>query len=180
MLFAFFLLSVEWIGFGRSAAFVLRKNGAVRRNTMRRIRNARPLRTVCLTAVVPLLVGLAVYILCDPHTLISAALYRMLPDDWTQAALSMAPHSAWLRFCRNYLCDACWAFALESCVYLLLRDTARPYVCSFCIADLFAVLLESAQMLPRIPGTFDVLDVVAETIAIGMAGLQIYILEEKQ
>ena len=132
-----------------------------------------------LFVLIPLLVGTVFYLFFDPHTAFSARLVSLFP-----ALSKLQIPAAWtdnpiLRFCRNYLCDFCWAFSLESSVILLFACTRRGLRRSVSITLPLSVLLEILQKTESVSGTFDPADILVEAAAIFMAGFIQYFLGGK-
>lgn len=129
--------------------------------------------------LIPLFVGAVIYLIFDPHTIISARVYPLLPDRFLSGISVAWKSRSVFRFCRNYLCDFCWAFSLESSVILLLGCTRRGLFRSVGISFLLSFLLEIMQKTELISGTFDPADTLVEAAAILMAGFIQYYLGGK-
>ena len=61
---------------------------------------------------------------------------------------------------RNYLPDACWAYALFFSLVWILGDVNPGFMLAFIISAAASALTETAQLLALIPGTFDFLDIL--------------------
>lgn len=118
--------------------------------------------------IVPLTAGLSVYLLHNSSTYVSRLIYT---------SLNIKPEIINYRseFFHRYFCDICWAFSLESSVYAVLPKEKMNAVWSAFISTALSSLFEILQLTGVISGTFDIGDIVAETIAIIMAGLILYI-----
>ena len=135
-------------------------------------RNRIAIRFLCV--LLPLLTGTVFYLFFDAHTVFSAQMRRLFPaisqlyisDAWTDRPA--------FRLCRNYLCDFCWAFSLESSVLLLLGCRRHGLIRSVGITLLLSGTLETLQKTALIRGTFDPADILTETIAILVAGFILY------
>nr|MCR5748113.1 hypothetical protein [Lachnospiraceae bacterium] len=64
---------------------------------------------------------------------------------------------------RYYLPDMLWGYALVFALYGCMdeKDIRIPFVISL----FFSAVVEGLQLLPFIPGRFDIVDIVAEVIA---------------
>ena len=70
---------------------------------------------------------------------------------------------------RAYACDMLWGYALYSGLALFSNDATDEHIISLKVilpAALLVVILETAQLSPKMPGTFDALDIVLEIAAI--------------
>ena len=107
-------------------------------------------------ALIPLLLGWAIYLLAADTPL---AVFHL---DWQ-------PRGVFFRFVRNYLCDALWAYALTMTVCGILGQTKRAIggTAVLCVAT--ETLLEFAQRLPFVRGTFDGWDIFIQIIATAIA-----------
>ena len=66
---------------------------------------------------------------------------------------------------RYYLADMLWAYSLTFACYAILRDIV------YCIrvAIPFSVLIECLQIVPGVPGVFDLYDILVEMVAVFFA-----------
>ena len=88
----------------------------------------------------------------------------------------LSQKSSWLLyFSKNYLSDYCWAYSLEICIIYALRHEEKRVKNSIVISFAFMAFAEFIQVIPFVPGTFDVFDIACETIAILVAALTVYI-----
>ena len=116
--------------------------------------------------VVPLLLGLAVYLRHRPDTHL-AVLFGSLAS-----ALSRIPKrgpEGLIRFLRNFVPDMLWAYALTFAAAGVLRPGGRGRwgVLALCLG--FSALMECLQLTALVPGTFDPLDLLLEAAAICLA-----------
>ena len=68
---------------------------------------------------------------------------------------------------RNYMFDFIWAYSFTSALLLLLAhglNTKQKRQLLY-VAFVFEIVIETMQLIPKIPGTFDLLDIVIEIIA---------------
>lgn len=123
--------------------------------------------------VVPLLIGLLIYVTLDRRSFLSLWLSEHFLFIDSLKIQGVNPFSSFLR---NYVCDICWAFSLESCIALMMPTGRNRVRFSILISEMVAVGLELIQICPWMSGTFDLLDLLFETIAISVAGLILYFL----
>ena len=109
--------------------------------------------------IAPLLFGAAVYLYWRPDTYLSRLVFHFLHISHRTAA--GRPVGIY-RFIRYYLCDILWVYAL---VFSLAFYSGRhSLVMAYAAAAAFAVVTELLQLLPRAPGSFDILDIIVELI----------------
>ena len=123
--------------------------------------------------IIPLMLGLLLYTIFREDTYISRFVlsvikFNNLSDIKNQISIQ-SPIISYLS--KNYIPDCCWAFSLEACLALILHDSKRMVVISLIISSLFLSTMETLQLTPLIPGTFDSLDIVIELVAIVISGI---------
>lgn len=115
-----------------------------------------------LNVCVPLLIGLGVYLLFYTDTNINCFVNGVL-------GISV-PHICFdgfgYRILTCWACDVLWAYSLVFALFACLRVYKRPLVLCGIVASVFAVAIELLQRLSFVTGTFDVLDIVFEILAI--------------
>lgn len=121
-----------------------------------------------LHILIPLCVGTGIYILVRPGTYIARICISLNP--WLGELRIRMGTDLFHMFLRNYACDMLWAYALTIGLFWYGRLTGQKVWKSALIGGGFAVLMESLQILPVIPGTFDGMDVVTEILATLIAG----------
>ena len=120
-----------------------------------------------LFIILPLIFGLMIYILTDRDTFVSKLFYNLIPFKLPSLHFK---YPVFLFF-RSYMCDFFWAVSLESCIGFILLNCKNQLLISILISVFVSFLLEFLQLSGVIFGTFDILDLFFETIAIIMAGL---------
>ena len=138
--------------------------------------------TICiLLIIIPLVFGSILYLVYRPDTYISRFILNSMEAGNLSKARSQLiicyPVLSYLS--KNYLPDCCWAFSLESCLALVLHNSERVVVSSLIISAAFLSLMETLQVTPLIPGTFDVIDISVELTAIAVAGIIINLLRKR-
>lgn len=121
-----------------------------------------------LHTLIPLCMGTGIYILVRPGTYIARICISLNP--WLGELRIRMGTDLFHMFLRNYACDMLWAYALAIGLFWYGRLTGQKVWKSALIGGGFAVLMESLQILPVIPGTFDGMDVVTEILATLIAG----------
>ena len=121
-----------------------------------------------LHTLIPLCMGTGIYILVRPGTYIARVCISLNP--WLGELRIRMGTDLFHMFLRNYACDMLWAYALTIGLFWYGRLTGQKVWKSALIGGGFAVLMESLQILPVIPGTFDGMDVVTEILAMLIAG----------
>ena len=129
----------------------------------------------CLFAVniiVPLVFGLFIYLTKTERTYIS---------DFLSGLRSALPVIYYPDIIRNYASDFLWTYSMFFCIRLTLGDElkGKHSLTVMVLTGVVAIILESVQLIEVVPGTFDLLDIVAEFIAIAVAYLITLILERR-
>ena len=126
-----------------------------------------------LNIILPLFLGLYIYVLFRKETYIAVLIQEL-------TGITFHPWfdlPSWIEaFLRNYLSDFLWAYSLTFSVSFVLGHTANKAIC-FAICACTAVLFELFQKLNVVQGTFDIMDIIVELIAIVLA-LQFRKIEE--
>ena len=118
-------------------------------------------------ATIPLAVGAFLYYLVDPSVIFVK---------WIDSILSYSYHydfSTHNQFCtilRNYLFDALWSYSLLFSIYLLI-DRKNRLVWSISVSFVVGILLESLQLLDKVPGTFDLNDIFTQFLSVVFASI---------
>ena len=81
-------------------------------------------------------------------------------------------------FIRNYLCDMCWSFSLESTLYLLFIKNKRYLIISVVVSSFVSITMEILQGFNIVSGTFDPADIILEIVAVFAAGFILNIIWE--
>ncbi len=129
--------------------------------------NPKTEAVIALFVAVPLITGFLYYIFNTPDTYISQAVYGIFgkPD------IIRTEENIILK---GYLCDVCWATALESSIILILPKSKKFFIASVIISAVISTAFELLQFFKIISGTFDMLDIIAETASIIISGTIIY------
>ncbi|MBO4580225.1 MAG: hypothetical protein J5715_08740 [Clostridiales bacterium] len=114
-------------------------------------------------AVIPLTVGLMIYLTAGGRTYVA--------DLFSNIGI-MFPRIQYPQLIRNHACDFLWAYSLLSMLMLVMgKEEIKRNIKIILATVFFSIVLESIQIVPMIPGTFDLLDVLTELIAIMLAVL---------
>lgn len=132
-----------------------------------------------LSAIIPILIGVAVYFYFRPDTYISKFI-----ADKTGLHSTYVPSKddrLFIKFCRYYLCDIAWAFALPNALFLAFEMNPAKQNSIAVITLVMILLSEGLQVFGIIPGTGDLIDVIIEICAAAAAIILIKkrFLEEK-
>lgn len=133
---------------------------------------------VCIHAILPLILGLLIYIMFRPNTMVARLLIRVIPP---LGNISYELGTGWLALLlKNYVCDMLWAYALTISLIWYGQMFHQPIWKSCIISVVFAVCMELAQVLPFVVGTFDMIDIVAEMVMVGLATWVSILLKRRQ
>lgn len=111
--------------------------------------------------VVPMVVGLIVYLILKPSAYVS----ELIIDIFGLRQLNIQTSDNWfLSIIRNYLCDFLWAFSLTAAISLLYYDNRFRSAISVLICLIVGIIIELMQLLGVISGTFDIVDLIVQSI----------------
>lgn len=117
-----------------------------------------PIRDLVLRAVLPLTVGATVYYLFFPDTYFVRGLDRFFG---VSLHIPYPMENVVCRILRCYLADFLWAYALMGTVRVLIGKEKHLFL-TVLLAE---IVLESLQLHPSVPGTFDICDIFVELAA---------------
>ena len=126
----------------------------------------------CCNIIVPLALGLAIYVLSGADVYIAKYIRQFLHIE--NAIVLIVPTI------RNYGADFLWSYALVFAVDGVLHDVGKHDLLSLIICLSFAVLIELFQKINLISGTFDPMDIFVELVAIAIALQLIKYFEEEK
>ncbi len=117
---------------------------------------------ILINLCIPLFFGLFIYLTSRNRTV----LYDMFSSVGIELNSINYPE-----YIRNYGCDFLWAYSLYWGVYFWGIFGGWKSVASLAglVVIPFAIIMELIQIPQNLPGTFDVLDIGIEIIAIGLA-----------
>ena len=107
--------------------------------------------------IVPLILGAAIYLYWRPDAYLSRLVFYLFHISHDRTAGRPA---GIYRFIRYYLCDIIWAYALV--FSLALNFGKYSLIKAYAAAAIFASVTEILQLLPLIPGSFDIVDIIVE------------------
>lgn len=125
----------------------------------------------------PLVLGLLIYLVSDDDSIIKAAFVRSIGKTAFGVTGNYIINTTAFRILRNYGCDFCWAFSLESCLAAIYGKSQRNAYASLITSLAFISLIEVSQYFEIINGTFDIVDIIVEAVSAIIAGVVIYFLE---
>ena len=117
-----------------------------------------------INVVSALILGLTIYLVFVPTAHISQLIYDIIGIN-LQAKYNFKEYS----IVKCYVADFLWAYALFNLIVVIQADKVKDFLCVGIECVLFACLIEALQLTPLFDGTFDVLDILVEVIAIGFA-----------
>ncbi|CAA0105169.1 Uncharacterised protein [BD1-7 clade bacterium] len=142
-------------------------------NTRKRSCSTRQLLALC---VLPLTLGAISYWCWRPITNLERIIYSLLPDAIATGLISTRAsfHLPGIPFISDVFADVCWAIALTTLLQHY-SNTRSLWLSLFCVTT-----IELVQLLPVIPGTFDIYDLIAMTIAVCFTDHYLHLRMEKR
>ena len=131
-----------------------------------------------LYVVLPLALGVLLYLWIKPDAWCSQMIYRLLHIP-KQSAFDDNSVPIIGTFIKHQLCDVLFAFSLTFALLLLLVNHSRGIALGCAIALSFEVMLEVAQ-LSVFPGNFDIYDIIAESVVTIAIYIAIKIIQAKR
>ena len=126
-----------------------------------------------MNILVPVIIGAVIYYLVSPDVM-----FVKMADKLLFGGIHITTEAEYLpfiRIIRNFLPDMMWAYALTFTVFLVFCSERKGLLKSFIVSFVFSTIMETAQLLPFVAGTFDVMDIILETLALAVAVMVIYI-----
>ena len=125
---------------------------------------------------IPLVIGLEIYLFCYRTTYINSVFTQVFDFSLPYIYYDNAFH----RFITCWACDMFWAYSLTFALYLCFKTFKRPLIIASVTSSLFAIFIELLQINGTINGTFDILDILTEIVAILLAITIIKIFQSKK
>lgn len=129
----------------------------------------RKILTVFANIFLPLAVGLCIYLLFYNGTYINSIL---------GIEFGFELNSAFGVFIKSWLCDILWAYALTNSLYFVLGGFKHKIFVSAIVSICFATTFELLQLFGKVKGTFDILDIAFQIVAVILAAVLIKRREE--
>ena len=133
-----------------------------------------PKRNVLFTVniIIPLIIGLFIYLTKPSSTYLS---------DFLLGFRSVLPTIGYPEIIDFYACDFLWAYSMFFCFRLTLGDAlkGKHNLTVIMVTGVVAIILETLQLIKGVPGTFDLMDIVTELIAVTVAFLLTIIIERR-
>lgn len=120
-------------------------------------------RFIIMNIVVPIVVGGIIYYFLFPQVFFVKCINEFWGFPQRQAVVLV--NNVFLRFVRNYFMDFLWAYALTFAIFITWGNNAADINKIVVVAFLFSTAMELLQLVPKMNGTFDVLDIVIEFLA---------------
>lgn len=118
-----------------------------------------------LNVGIPLIVGLGIYLFCYRTTYINSVFTEVFGFSLPYIYFDNAFH----RFITCWACDMLWAYSLTFALYLCFQVFKHPLIITSVTSSVFAIIIELLQINNIINGTFDILDIITELLAISLA-----------
>ena len=115
-----------------------------------------------LNILVSLVLGLTVYVCWRPDTYVSQVVYNILGITSNIGSFIYLLPDWIISFCRNFLADMLWAYALTFTICYIWWDFRKSMLSVFVITTAFEVGIEFFQKMGIMSGTFDWLDIILE------------------
>jgi glycopeptide antibiotics resistance protein len=128
--------------------------------------------------LIPLVLGLILYLVLQPEAYVSTFIRQILHMDGWELQGETVSGSPLLLFLRNFGSDILWAYALVFAVYFFARNTKMPLYGVFLLCALFLLLIEILQYTDIIPGIFDIIDIILESAAACAAIFMLWIMRK--
>ena len=128
-----------------------------------------------LNIIIPLFLGLSVYILFRPDAIISECTYSFLNIQPT--AITVSSELLRIIIC-YYMSDFLWAYSLTFIVVLILGYSKKNLISNYLLCLVFVIVVELLQQTGLFQGIFDISDIIVEALAVFSAFVFIYYYEE--
>ncbi len=115
-----------------------------------------------------MVIGGAIYVFFSPKSYIGIIARKIGFLEQFLNSISVSNNSC-ISFIRYWLCDFLWAYSLAFCLLLVFDKAKHKYVFPIVVSGIMALTIELLQLNGVIQGTFDWLDILAETAAIILA-----------
>lgn len=119
---------------------------------------------ICISAVLPLLIGTVLYVLCRPDTIVSGIVRNL--TGFGSDMSGNVKRGLLFDFVRFYLPDILWAYAFPNALMIACVFDRKCITLCTVIPMAFSVLTETFQLLGLISGTGDPADCVLECVAV--------------
>ena len=124
----------------------------------------------------PLVLGLGIYLFCYRTTYINTTFTEVFGFSMPYIYFDNAFH----RFVTCWACDILWAYSLTFALYLCFEVFKKPLIITSVASSLFAIIIELLQIKDVISGTFDILDIISELVAISLAVIMLKFIEKQK
>ena len=115
--------------------------------------------------IIPLFIGLAIYLLCYKNTYINTTFESIFDCSLPYVYFDNAFH----RFITCWACDILWAYALTFALFFCFKEFKKSLLFLSCLSFLLSIIIEFLQFGGYINGTFDIWDIILEISAILLA-----------
>ena len=127
---------------------------------------------LAVNIIIPLICGLFIYLTKEESTYLSRFLHVFR---------SLLPVIRYPQIISNYACDFLWTYSLFFCLRLTLGDKLKGEhnLTVITLTSVVAIILETMQLIKSVPGTFDLLDILVELVAVTIAFLVTTLIERR-
>ena len=115
--------------------------------------------------VIPLFIGLTIYLFCYRNTYINSAFENFLGISFPYLYFD----NFFYQFITCWTCDILWAYALTFSLFFYFKDFKNSLLFSGLLSISLSIIIECLQVCGYINGTFDIWDIVLEFSAIFLA-----------
>ena len=125
---------------------------------------------IIVNIILPLVLGAWIYIVSTEDVFF----VRLFTEHMMKMQRLIEVKSDMGIFFRNYFADFLWGYSLMFAIYYVLNETDLRKI--YFIVLLFSAFMESLQLFPKLPGTFDFFDILIEGMAELLAAVFIKIM----
>lgn len=129
---------------------------------MERTQNDRHLFFIWNT-LIPLFAGAGIYLVTSPDVIFVREMHTW--GWYLSSGFETIPDTSLFRCIRYYLPDGLWGYSLMFALSYLYDQEIKVLSSVVATVICFSVIIECMQILPTVPGTFDVVDIVMEIAA---------------
>ena len=131
--------------------------------TYMRRRHGKTERFLIMNIAIPILFGAVMYLMIDPDVMFVKLLNANgLSFRFGSGIVDCPVISQCARF---YLPDMLWGYSLVFAMFFFFEGGKAMLPAVAISAVLFSVIVECAQIIPKVPGSFDFIDIVVEIAA---------------
>ena len=130
--------------------------------------------SILLNIIIPLVLGGLIYYCYSPNVIFVQKIDALL--GFAHHPFQLSVDAMPVKIIRNYLLDALWGYSLIFTIFLIIGNKTANENLVGLVGAVFAGLMELLQLTPLMNGTFDIMDIFVELVAIFIAVFIIKIL----